>query len=507
MEMREWLSIIVIVAIVLIVLDGLRRKRKERNPVRMKLDKNLPPASVTDEDDGLAELPGGRARTIPRDQFETSKPNRDKADKGKHGRKSKMEEKVRFAEKVPVLMESVNIATEVEATEARDEEEQPLYADTGEPVLGLQQEELRAGRRGRDDDDGYDDEDEDEDDFEDEDEDEEDDDYEDDDEDEFADEDDEEYRSDSFDGNDEFDDEYEDDELDDEDEDDLDEEEDDELDEDYDEEGEYRLRGTEPGGRIEPTFAEDALEDEAEDAALAAFDAEDDDEEFDEDEEAFEGDNFEDDEFEDDEFEDEEDEDLTAAAAAAAAMAAAAPKVQRSQLSRDLQGELQLGPEDYDSGEIAETDDDLGAAEEVIVINVMARRGTTFQGSDLLPILLSQGMRLGDMSIFHRHADSSGNGPVIFSMANMVKPGTFDLGSMNEFSTPGISFFQQLPGPLNNMKNFERMLNTATTLRDALDGELKDENRSVLTRQTIEHYRQRIRDFELRQELSRKQLH
>src|SRR5690606_36017721 len=141
----------------------------------------------------------------------------DKADKGKHGRKSKMEEKVRFAEKVPVLMESVNIAPEVEAKEARDEEEDelPLYADTGETVLGLQQEEIRAGRRGRDDDDGYDDED--EDDYEDEDEEdfdeEEDDDY--DDEDEFADDEDEEYRSDSFDGNDDFDDEYEEDDLDD----------------------------------------------------------------------------------------------------------------------------------------------------------------------------------------------------------------------------------------------------------------------------------------------------
>ena len=49
------------------------------------------------------------------------------------------------------------------------------------------------------------------------------------------------------------------------------------------------------------------------------------------------------------------------------------------------------------------------------------------------------------------------------------------------------------------MQAFDRMIDTAKRLRAALDGELKDDNRSVMTAQTIEHYRQRIRDFELRQ--------
>jgi FAD/FMN-containing dehydrogenase len=34
-------------------------------------------------------------------------------------------------------------------------------------------------------------------------------------------------------------------------------------------------------------------------------------------------------------------------------------------------------------------------------------------------------------------------------------------------------------------------------VKQALDGDLKDERRSVLTRQTVEHCRQRVRDFEL----------
>ena len=43
------------------------------------------------------------------------------------------------------------------------------------------------------------------------------------------------------------------------------------------------------------------------------------------------------------------------------------------------------------------------------------------------------------------------------------------------------------------------MLSAAQQLGRDLGGELKDDHRSDLTAQTIEHYRQRIRDFELDQ--------
>lgn len=158
-------------------------------------------------------------------------------------------------------------------------------------------------------------------------------------------------------------------------------------------------------------------------------------------------------------------------------------------------------PEDY----FQEDEEDAQAVEpeEVIVINVMARKDEYFSGKDLLPIILQQGMQLGKMSIFHKHADGDGNSPIMFSMANIVKPGTFDISQMDEFTTPGVSFFLQLPNSLGNMKCFEQMLKAANHIRETLHGELKDEHRSVITRQTIEHCRQRIQDFELAQ-LSKK---
>jgi cell division protein ZipA len=164
----------------------------------------------------------------------------------------------------------------------------------------------------------------------------------------------------------------------------------------------------------------------------------------------------------------------------------AAPSINQGELFQEPAVEVDDAPVDMPAG-----------PREVIIINVMAKPGYHFFGEDLLPVLQYCGLRLGSMNIFHRHADADGHGPVMFSMANIVKPGTFSLGAMQEFSTPGLSFFLQLPNPHGNMKAFEQMLATANTIRQALEGDLKDEQRSVFTRQTMEHCRQRIRDFEL----------
>ena len=135
---------------------------------------------------------------------------------------------------------------------------------------------------------------------------------------------------------------------------------------------------------------------------------------------------------------------------------------------------------------------------EVIVINVMAREGFVFAGDDLLRVLLGVGLSFGEMNIFHQRLVAEGRAPVLFSVANILNPGTFDLNNMDAFSTTGVSLFLALPAALNNLEAFEQMLAVAQQIQAALDGELKDDHRNVMTAQTMEHYRQRINDFELR---------
>lgn len=144
------------------------------------------------------------------------------------------------------------------------------------------------------------------------------------------------------------------------------------------------------------------------------------------------------------------------------------------------------------------------APQEVLVIHIRAAKNEYFYGSDLLELILDNGLRFGAMDIFHRHAGEDGEGPILFSMANMVKPGVFDLHTFEEFSTVGLSFFLGLPTETgSDMQAFDVMLSTAQDIAEKLQGELKDENRSVLTKQTIEHYRERIRDFARRQQLEK----
>ena len=134
--------------------------------------------------------------------------------------------------------------------------------------------------------------------------------------------------------------------------------------------------------------------------------------------------------------------------------------------------------------------------EEVLIINIMAHKGDVFSGNELLDIVIKCGLRYGSMDIFHRYSDTKGEGALLFSMANMVKPGTFDLDAMDEFTTPGVSLFMTLPIDADSMQSFDLMAETAQAISQTLGGELKDEQRSVMTRQTLEHCRQRIQDFE-----------
>ncbi|MEX2468223.1 MAG: cell division protein ZipA, partial [Pseudohongiellaceae bacterium] len=135
---------------------------------------------------------------------------------------------------------------------------------------------------------------------------------------------------------------------------------------------------------------------------------------------------------------------------------------------------------------------------EVLVINIMARQGRRFRGDELLEALITSGLKFGDMNIFHMRMGVEGKGPTIFSVANILNPGTFDLNRIDELFTVGVSLFLPLPAPINNLEAFEQMLGTARQVQTQLQGDLRDDNRNLMTGQTIEHYRQRVRDFELR---------
>lgn len=132
----------------------------------------------------------------------------------------------------------------------------------------------------------------------------------------------------------------------------------------------------------------------------------------------------------------------------------------------------------------------------VIVINLLARPGLEFNGEKIAQALNNAGLELGDMNIFHYFSQSETQArEKIFSLANMVNPGTFDIDNISALKTQGLTLFMQLPGPVDGLIAFEQMLTTAQSLKKELDGELCDETRSALTYQTISHLKEQIKEY------------
>jgi cell division protein ZipA len=141
---------------------------------------------------------------------------------------------------------------------------------------------------------------------------------------------------------------------------------------------------------------------------------------------------------------------------------------------------------------------------EMVIVHLLAERGTTIAGSALRDAILAAGLRYGEMKIFHFHCErtASAEPELLFSLANAVNPGSFDLRTIDSFTTPGVTLFLNLSEVSAPVAAFDTLIGVVDQLATALGLQVYDESRSSMTRQTIDHSRQRARSIATARERS-----
>ncbi len=138
--------------------------------------------------------------------------------------------------------------------------------------------------------------------------------------------------------------------------------------------------------------------------------------------------------------------------------------------------------------------------DKIVTLYIAARAGQVLRGPDILVAAEKAGLTYGHMNIFHRLVEGHPERGPIFSVANIKKPGSFEMAEIQALETPAIAFFLTLPAPMSALDAWDAMLPTAQRMTELLDGVLLDEQRNALGRQRVAHLRDEVRAWDRQHE-------
>lgn len=143
-----------------------------------------------------------------------------------------------------------------------------------------------------------------------------------------------------------------------------------------------------------------------------------------------------------------------------------------------------------------ETPEDKPDWEMVVAFTVMAPEGRAFTGRAVKAALDKHDLHFGDMQIFHKHVGGTRK-QILFSVANILDPGTLLPDKFVTMTTPGLLIFTRLPGPVNGLALFDDLLDTARGINDQLGGILCDESRQPVSDEALEATRSKILNYQM----------
>jgi len=165
--------------------------------------------------------------------------------------------------------------------------------------------------------------------------------------------------------------------------------------------------------------------------------------------------------------------------------------------SSEAVSQPELGLEAADAAAIS----DLGKRptqdfDKIVSLFVAAKAGQVLRGEDIVVAAEKTGLTFGHMGVFHRLVEGHPERGPIFSMASILKPGSFDMANIRTMETPAIAFFLTLPAPLTALDAWEKMLPTVQRMAELLEGVVLDDSRNALGRQRIAHIRDELRAYD-----------
>lgn len=138
----------------------------------------------------------------------------------------------------------------------------------------------------------------------------------------------------------------------------------------------------------------------------------------------------------------------------------------------------------------ADDDSTKNALNDIIVLYILPKPDCTLAGAQINSSAQAMGLRFGEMNIFH-YMDGTRS---VFSLANMLEPGSFDAETIHDLKTTGLTVFMQMHAgdPLDDLTE---MLQRSYQLAGLLDARLCNHKREPLTEQDAENYRTQVSDF------------
>jgi cell division protein ZipA len=131
--------------------------------------------------------------------------------------------------------------------------------------------------------------------------------------------------------------------------------------------------------------------------------------------------------------------------------------------------------------------------DELLIQLYITSSGDAFAGDEIQSAAERCKLHPGDMDIFHRTRGDVPGGEPLFSMANLVKPGTFPFDDMSDFTTPGLAVFAQFRGEPSDLMVFDEMLDATRVMAELLGGDIRGPRREPIREADAKALRARIR--------------